>query len=89
MSHIPDDFKFHPFPTETEYELRISGQLRGQTLAWFEDLNVTVDQTTSPPQTVVSGPMRDQAALYGLISRIRDLGLTLLSVKRLEPKEDL
>jgi hypothetical protein len=88
MSHIPDDFKVQPFPTETVYELRISGQLRQPTLDWFEDVNITVDKTSSPPQTVISGPMRDQAALYGLISRVRDLGLTLLSVKRLEKEED-
>jgi hypothetical protein len=88
MSHIPNDYKIQPFPAETVYELRISGHLRQPTLAWFEDFNVTVDKTSSPPQTVISGPMRDQAALYGLISRIRDLGLTLLSVKRLEQKED-
>lgn len=85
MSHIPEEFQVQPFPRETEYELRISGQLQGQTLAWFEDFHIVVDKTTTPPQTVVSGTMRDQAALYGLISRVRDLGLTLLSVKRLEP----
>lgn len=88
MREIPDDFSIQPFPAETIYELRISDHLGQPTLAWFEDLSVTVDGTTSPAQTVISGPMRDQAALYGLISRIRDLGLTLISVKRLEQKED-
>ena len=88
MSHIPDDINIQPFPAETVYELRISGHLGQPTLAWFEDLNVTVDRTTSPSQTVISGPMRDQAALYGLISRIRDLGLTLLSVNRVAQEKD-
>jgi hypothetical protein len=87
MNKIPDDFRIEPFPADTDYELRISGRLAQPTLAWFEDMNVTVDGTTSPAQTVISGPIRDQAALYGLISRIRDLGLTLMSVQRLEIAE--
>ena len=87
MNKIPDDFRIEPFPADTDYELRISGRLAQPTLAWFEDMNVTVDGTTSPAQTVISGPIRDQAALYGLISRIRDLGLTLLSVQRLRIAE--
>lgn len=87
MRETPDDFSIQPFPAEAIYELRISGSFEQPTLAWFEDLNVTVDGTTSPTQTVISGPMRDQAALYGLISRIRDLGLTLLSVQRLDIDE--
>jgi hypothetical protein len=69
------------------YEIYICGRLGQPTLAWFEDLNVTVDETISPPQTIISGPMRDQAALYGLISRIRDLGLTLIAVNQVERKE--
>jgi hypothetical protein len=87
MNENPDEFRIQPFPAETVYELRVSGRLGQPTLAWFEDMNVTVDGTTSPAQTVISGPMRDQAALYGLISRIRDLGLTLILVKRIEGKE--
>jgi hypothetical protein len=85
---MPDEFNFHPFPEGRVYELRIKGRLTQPTLAWFEDMNVTIDETTSPPQTVVSGPIRDQAALYGLISRIRDLGLLLLSVNLIEQKEE-
>ena len=88
MNDIPDDFRVEPFPAETVYDLRISGRLGEASLTWFEDMNVTVDESSSPVQTIISGPMRDQAALYGLISRIRDLGLTLLSVNRVEEKED-
>jgi hypothetical protein len=84
MNAASDDFQVEPFLADTEYELRLQGRLSEATLAWFEDLNVSEDRTTSPAQTVITGPMRDQAALYGLIDRIRDLGLTLLSVKRLE-----
>jgi hypothetical protein len=88
MNEIPDDFRIELFPAETVYELRISGRLGDSTQTWFEDMDVTVDESSSPVQTIIQGPMRDQAALYGLISRIRDLGLTLLSVNRVEKEED-
>jgi hypothetical protein len=88
MNEIPDDFRTKPFPAETVYELRISGRLGHSIKTWFEDMTVTVDESSSPVQTIIQGPMRDQAALYGLISRIRDLGLTLLSVNRVEKEED-
>ena len=86
MNDIPDDFRVEPFPAETLYELRISGRLGETSLTWFEDFDVSVDETMYPVQTVIRGPMRDQAALYGLISRIRDLGLTLISVSSDEPE---
>lgn len=88
MSEIPDEFKIQPFPTETVYELRVNGRLGHSTLTWFADMDVTVDKSSSPVQTVIQGPMRDQAALYGLISRIRDLGLILLSVNQVLQEED-
>ena len=84
MNETPDEFRIETFPAETVYELRISGRLGNSTRTWFEDMTVTVDESSSPVQTIIQGPMRDQAALYGLISRIRDLGLTLLSVNRVE-----
>jgi hypothetical protein len=88
MNEVPDDFKVQPFPAETVYELRISGRLGNPTLTWFEDMDVTTDESSTPVQTIIQGPMRDQAALYGMISRIRDLGLTLLSVNRVEKEEN-
>jgi hypothetical protein len=51
-------------------------------------MDLTVDETATPPETILQGYIVDQAALYGLISRIRDLGLTLLSVKCIERKEE-
>jgi hypothetical protein len=88
MNDIPEDFKVQPFPAETVYELRISGRLGDSTQTWFEDMTVTLDESRSPVETVIRGPMRDQAALYGLISRIRDLGLTLISVNRVKEEEN-
>ena len=94
MSNTPNHLNNHPSspknPTFTpgDYELRISGHLGRQTAAWFEDMSLTVDEMTTPPQTVIRGYIVDQAALYGLISRARDLGLTLVSVKRLDETEE-
>jgi hypothetical protein len=70
-----------------EYEFRVRGRLTSNA-PWFEGMDITVDEGALPPQTILRGPIVDQAALYGLINRIRDLGLTLLSVKRVEQKEE-
>jgi hypothetical protein len=49
---------------------------------WFEGLQVSSDQAG---QTIIAGPVADQAALHGLLAKIRDLGLPLLSVRHLDP----
>lgn len=84
ISHYSDSLAFTP----SDYEIRIKGRLGSHTAAWFEDMTVTVNEETSPPQTIIRGTIVDQAALYGLINRARDLGLTLLSVNRLDEAED-
>jgi hypothetical protein len=53
---------------------------------WFEGFTLTVDDATSPSQTCLEGPVLDQAALHGVLSRIRDLGLALISVQRIDHK---
>jgi hypothetical protein len=50
--------------------------------AWFEGLRVTSDDHG---ETTIAGPVADQAALHGLLAKVRDLGLPLLSVRRLDP----
>jgi hypothetical protein len=64
------------------YELRVQGVLDPGWSAWFEGLRVSSDQAG---QTTISGPVADQAALHGLLAKVRDLGLELLSVRRLDP----
>jgi hypothetical protein len=64
------------------YELRVQGVLEPHWSAWFEGLRLTSDE---PGQTTIAGPVVDQAALHGLLAKIRDLGLPLLSVRRLGP----
>ncbi|WP_199235107.1 hypothetical protein [Kribbella sp. VKM Ac-2568] len=63
------------------YEIRIEGVLDP---SWFEDLNVRSDDR----QTVILGRFADQSALHGLLARIRDLGVRLISVRRVDPEED-
>ncbi|MBN1659174.1 MAG: hypothetical protein JXA93_12255 [Anaerolineae bacterium] len=63
-------------------EIRIRGRIAEHWSSWFEDL--TVEYTDD--ETRLSGHVADQAALYGLLSRLRDLGLPLLSVETLEEK---
>jgi hypothetical protein len=70
------------------YELRVRGRISQFDIVWFEGMSLSVDDVSRPPQTVIRSDIPDHAALYGLISRIRDLGLTLLSVKRIELKEE-
>jgi hypothetical protein len=60
------------------YEIRIKGRLSDSLLAAFEGLDATVE----PVETVLRGPVQDQAALYGLLNRIQSLGLELVEVRR-------
>jgi hypothetical protein len=64
------------------YEFRVQGVLEPRWSAWFEGLQVSSDKAG---QTTIAGPVTDQAALHGLLTKIRDLGLELLSVRRLDP----
>jgi len=58
------------------------GVSRPWSAAWFDGLQLTSDASG---RTTIAGPVADQAALHGLLTRIRDLGLTLLAVRRAEP----
>ena len=62
------------------YEIRVEGQLSDEYWSqWFEGLVVTLDES----ETILVGPLVDQAALFGLLNRIQDLGLPLLMVRRM------
>ena len=58
-------------------EIRIKGELNEQWSEWFDGLTI---YHSDPGMTVLTGQVRDQAAIYGLVSRLRDLGLTLISL---------
>jgi hypothetical protein len=64
------------------YEIRVEGHLDEVWSEWFDGLRLI--QQGDGTSTLV-GPVADQAALHGLLERVRDLGLTLLSVHRIEP----
>ena len=87
MNEFPE-FPQQPIAPNTRYEFRVNGRLSQEMQAWFEDMTLSVDETTSPPQTIVQGIIRDQAALYRVISRLRDLGLTLLSVNHIPEEQE-
>ena len=60
------------------YEITVEGVLDLRWSAWFDGLRLTSDAG----QTTIAGPVADQAALHGLLAKIRDLGLPLLTVRR-------
>ncbi len=64
------------------YTIVVESQLDDHWSTWFERLTITHDEKGN---TVLQGTMVDQAALYGILMRLRDLGLTLISVNRLNP----
>ena len=64
------------------YEIRLKGHLDARWAAWFDGLSLTHE---SDGTTVIHGPVADQAALHGLLQKVRDLGLPLVSVIRVEP----
>jgi hypothetical protein len=64
------------------YEIRVNGVLDSGWSVWFDGLQVTSDEHG---QTTIAGPVVDQAALHGLLAKVRDLGLELLVVRRTDP----
>ena len=73
-----------PAPDRSEagrYEIRLTGHLDSHWTAWFDGLTVSYNTDGT---TVISGPITDQAALHGVLQRVRDLGLPLVSVIRVD-----
>jgi len=61
------------------YEIRVEGMLDEHWSAWFDGMQITCERHG---ETVIAGPVTDQAALHGLLAKVRDLGLPLISVHR-------
>jgi hypothetical protein len=76
--HIPEGDR----PAAGCYEIRLTGHLDARWAAWFDGLTVSHEGGGT---TLISGLVADQAALHGLLQRVRDLGLPLVSVTRDEP----
>jgi hypothetical protein len=66
------------------YEIRLKGHLDSRWAEWFDGLGLTNDKDGT---TVIHGFVLDQAALHGLLRKVRDVGLPLISVTRVEPDE--
>ena len=64
------------------YEIRIKGHLDSQWTDWFEGLTITLEEDGD---TLLTGPVVDQAALHGLLKKVRDLGMPLVSVSPAQP----
>ena len=63
------------------YKIRIKGHLSQQWMDWFEGLTITPEEEGN---TLLTGPVVDQAALHGILKKVRDLGMPLLSVHSVE-----
>jgi len=66
------------------YQIRIKGHLGSDWTDWFEGLTVTLEEDGD---TLLTGPVVDQAALHGLLKKVRDLGMPLVSVNRVQSNE--
>ena len=69
------------FDKQGVYQIRVKGNLGKNWSDWFDGFTIT---SQANDETLLTGPVADQAALHGLLGRIRDLGLPLLLVKRVE-----
>lgn len=69
----------------TGYRLRVDGHLDDHWSAWFDGLTLTHERDGT---TSLSGVVADQAALHGLLMRVRDLGVTLISVELVDPSDE-
>jgi hypothetical protein len=65
------------------YQIRLQGHLSPHWADWFEGMAILLEDNGD---TLLTGPLVDQAALHGLLRRVRDLGIPLLSVLRMEPE---
>lgn len=63
-----------------KYQIRVEGQLNSHWSDWFEGMTINYDGDT----TILTGPVADQSQLHGMLHRIRDLNLTLISVNQQE-----
>lgn len=73
-------------PSNTRsYEIRLQGHLEARWIEWFDGLAITLEENGN---TLLSGQVADQAALHGLLKKVRDLGLPLLSVNPVEPSPE-
>ena len=82
---MSNDLNAKPDPGQPMiYQIRIMGQLDNQWTDWFDGLTITLEENGD---TLLTGPVVDQSALHGLLKKVRDLGLPLISVNQVPPLE--
>ena len=64
------------------YRIRVKGRLDQSWSSWFDDMALTFEKG----ETLITGAVADQSALHGLLTKVRDVGLTLIDVQRIEPE---
>ncbi len=74
----------HKYHTPAQYRIKLKGHLDHKWSDWFEQMAISHEGC----ETILTGPVSDQAALHGLLIRIRDLNLTLLAMERIEPVQE-
>jgi hypothetical protein len=80
---MPNELNSAPDLSEPlAYQIRLKGQLSSEWAEWFGGLTITPEDTGT---TLLTGAAIDQAALHGLLKKIRDLGLQLISINPIEP----
>ena len=78
-----------PFPNSTDpmiYQIRIRGHLDSHWAAWFGDLSIEPDENG---ESLLVGPIQDQAALHGLLRKLRDLGIPLIAINPIASRPGL
>jgi hypothetical protein len=80
-TQVPDEDHNEP----GHCEIRIKGHLADRWKLWFEGLTITLEESGN---TLLTGPVTDQSALHGVLRKVRDLGMPLLSVSATEPGWD-
>jgi hypothetical protein len=73
--------RMSPAERASRYEIRVQGALDARWSTWFAGLEV---RSRAPCETTLTGPIRDQSELHGVLARVRDLGLPLIAVRRLD-----
>jgi hypothetical protein len=90
ISHKRDGVMSSIFNSENDpgqpliYQIRIKGHLGREWTDWFEGLTITLEDNGD---TLLTGPVADQAALHGLLKKVRDVGMPLVSVNRGKPAQ--
>ncbi len=73
-------------PPAITYEIRVEGRLDRRWLEWFDSITIVYEDND---ETTLTGVMRDPAALYGVLMKMRDLALTLVSVTRVQVDSEI